>query len=136
MKKLLILIVVISCSKLSAQDVSLTVQIEKLKKLEGKVMIAVYDKEDSFLDQAVTGGIVAATANSVSYSFSDLEEGVYAISIFHDVNGNGKLDTNFVGIPTEPYAFSNNAKGMFGPPNFADCKFEFNGSKQQLIISL
>ena len=45
------------------------------------------------------------------------------MSSFYDKNGNGKLDTNFLGIPKEPTAMSNNAKGSFGPPKFKDAKF-------------
>ena len=48
--------------------------------------------------------------------FNDLPFGEYAVRLFHDKNGNGKLDTNFLGIPKEDYGFSNNARGSFGPP--------------------
>ena len=137
MKKLIVLFVLVSCAELNAQDeVSLTVQVDEVRKLEGKVMIAVYDKEELFLEDEVVGGTVDALGSSVTYSFKGLRKGTYAISIFHDLNGNGKLDTNFVGIPTEPYAFSNNAKGMFGPPSFEECKFEFVESSQKVTISL
>ena len=51
----------------------------------------------------------------------------------HDENGNGELDANFVGIPREPWAFSNNARGNFGPPTWEDTKFELNGQATQTI---
>jgi len=53
--------------------------------------------------------------------------GVYALRIFQDLNGNGKLDTGWMGIPSEPYGFSNNAMGRFGPPSLADQLFYFDG---------
>ena len=50
----------------------------------------------------------------------------YTIAIFHDVNDNGKMDKNFVGVPKEPYGFSNNARSKWGPPKYEIAKFELN----------
>jgi len=49
--------------------------------------------------------------------------GQYAVRLFHDVNGNGQFDTNPFGIPTEPFAFSNNARGRFGPATWEEAVF-------------
>lgn len=54
-----------------------------------------------------------------------LKPGVYALSAFIDTNENGKLDKNFIGIPKEPYCFSNNFTPLFTAPEFADCSFNF-----------
>ena len=70
------------------------------------------------------------------FTFEGLESGMYAVSLFHDENDNGKLDANFMGIPREPYAFSNNAKGFFGPPTFQDCQFEVVQGTKEIVISL
>jgi len=51
----------------------------------------------------------------------------------HDLNGNGELDTNFVGLPQEPYGFSNNATANFGPPKWNDIRFQLDGNNQQII---
>jgi uncharacterized protein (DUF2141 family) len=51
--------------------------------------------------------------------------GKYAVTIFHDVNGDTELNSNFMGIPKEPYGFSNNPRAMFGPPSFEQSLFEF-----------
>ena len=59
----------------------------------------------------------------MSYTFSNLTTGEYALAIYHDENSNGKLDSNFLGMPTEDYVFSNYATGNFGPPSFEDAKF-------------
>lgn len=53
----------------------------------------------------------------------DLPVGEYAVSIYYDVNGNKDLDTNFIGIPKEPIALSNNATAKFGPPRYKDAVF-------------
>ena len=58
------------------------------------------------------------------FVFENIEKGTYGFTLFHDVNDNEKLDTNFIGIPKEPYAFSNNKRGSFGPPKYEDVQFD------------
>jgi uncharacterized protein (DUF2141 family) len=65
-----------------------------------------------------------------------LPKGKYAISIFHDTNEDGELSTNFIGIPKEPYGFSNNPKAKFGPPSFEQSLFEFVEDGQVIEIEL
>ena len=57
-------------------------------------------------------------------TFANLPKGGYAVAVFHDEDADGELDTNFVGIPTEAYGFSNNARGVFGPPELSEQLFE------------
>jgi uncharacterized protein (DUF2141 family) len=63
----------------------------------------------------------------------ELPEGRYAIKLFLDLNGNGEVDTNFLGIPKEPYGFSNNAKGTLGPPSFDAAAFTIEGPREVSI---
>ncbi len=98
----------------------------------GDLYLAVFDRSDSFMDKAVYSIIEKINSNQVVLDIL-LEDGDYAISIFQDLNGNGELDTNFIGIPTEPYGFSNNARGRFGPPNYEDCVFNLSGNKEVTI---
>lgn len=69
--------------------------------------------------------VVSSVPFSITYS---IPAGQYAISAFIDLNGNGKLDTNFFGIPREPYCFSKNFRPKFSPPDFNDCKFDINSN--------
>lgn len=57
-----------------------------------------------------------------------------AVKLFHDENSNGDLDTNFPGIPNEPYASSNNALGSFGPPDYEEALFSFNPEQLSIYI--
>jgi uncharacterized protein (DUF2141 family) len=66
--------------------------------------------------------------NKAQIIFSALKKGVYAYTFFHDLNKNKELDTNFLGIPKEPYGFSNEKKGRFGPPKFKEVSFTLNKS--------
>ncbi len=63
-----------------------------------------------------------------------LKYGEYAVRVFHDENKNGKIDTNFLGIPTEDYGYSNDASGWFGPPSWEKAKFIFD--KPEMIINI
>ena len=56
--------------------------------------------------------------------------------MFVDENDNGKLDANAIGMPIEPYAFSNDASGSFGPPSFAQAKFVVGKEKTTHVITL
>ena len=67
-----------------------------------------------------TTKLLPNSAGAITYHISDLPPGRIAVSAFHDLNGNQHLDTNALGMPIEPYGFSNNARGLFGPPNFSD----------------
>jgi uncharacterized protein (DUF2141 family) len=70
----------------------------------------------------------------VEITFAPLKPGTYAIKAFHDLNGDGKMNTNPFGIPTEPYAFSNDASGVMGPPGWTDAAFEVKaGANRQTI---
>ena len=68
--------------------------------------------------------------------FEDIPPGTYALAVIHDENSNGKLDTNWLGIPTEGYGFSNDARGLLGPPTFLAASFSYNGRSVELPISL
>lgn len=92
----------------------------------GAVRWAVFASEDGFpmeFDQAVTSGAVAVTGTVVQVAI-DLPAGRWAVSLYHDADGDGALRTGFLGIPRECVAVSNNATGRFGPPKFRDAVFE------------
>jgi uncharacterized protein (DUF2141 family) len=64
--------------------------------------------------------------------FKKIPAGTYGLSAFHDQNNNGKLDTNLLGMPTEDYCASNNARGVLGPPSFNDAKFVYKAGTKRL----
>jgi uncharacterized protein (DUF2141 family) len=68
--------------------------------------------------------------------FLDIPPGTYALVVVHDENMNSKLDNNWLGIPTEGYGFSNNAKAMFSAPSFSAASFPYDGQDMALTISL
>lgn len=91
----------------------------------GTVRVALFGSAEAFEANAYSARQQTdATPPVVELVFADLPPGRYAISCFHDRNANEKLDSSFVGMPTEPYGFSRNARGRFGPPAFDDMVFE------------
>jgi len=104
----------------------ITVIVSDLKNNEGRVFVALYNSETNFLNKEIKGNISDIKNNSCTLTFKDIPNGMYAISLFHDVNNNNKMDTNFLGIPKEDYGCSNNAKGFMGPPKWKEAKFQIN----------
>jgi uncharacterized protein (DUF2141 family) len=83
--------------------------------------------------QAKTTRRMNANKGDLKIVIQDLPAGNYAIASYHDENGNGKLDTNALGMPEEGYGFSNDARGTFGPPKFSEAVFEFDGKTDKAI---
>lgn len=103
-----------------------TVIISSLDSNDGKVYVALYNSEASFLNKGFKGEVSKIENKGCSVVFKDVPNGIYAVSMFHDENNNNKMDSNFLGIPKEDYGCSNNAKGFMGPPKWEDAKFEVN----------
>jgi len=69
--------------------------------------------------------------------FETVPAGSFAVSVFHDTNGNRILDANILGIPSERYGFSADARDMFGPPDFEEARLEFAaGETKQITIQV
>lgn len=116
-----------------AQAAEINLTVDDIRVTQGSISIAVYDTEQNYNGgEAVAVKTIPAAANSIEINFPELVDGQYAIKLLHDENDNGKLDTNFVGIPTEGYGFSNNG-GRFGPASYADAKFDVTGTTELTI---
>ncbi len=121
------------------QTGDLTVLITGLKKIKGSVQIALYNSEESYnneQEEVFRRKTVAVEKNEVTWIVSNIAFGNYAIKTFHDENKDGLINKNFLGVPTEKYGFSNNAKGRFGPPAFEKARFSFNPENVKLAIKL
>jgi uncharacterized protein (DUF2141 family) len=101
-------------------------------------MVAIYDVSQQFPgDDTFAWAIEPVTqTGSMIIAIKDIPFGKYAVSVFHDENSNEILDSNLFKIPTEPYGFSNNARGRFGPPDFEDTRINFSSDTQIFEISL
>lgn len=115
----------------------ITVDISGIKDTQGTIMAALFNSETGYkTGKGVRASTVDVTTESVNFSFEHLPEGEYAIKLFHDVNNDGEMNANLFGMPTEPYAFSNNAVGNMGPAKWAKAKFTVVGSDTTQTIRL
>lgn len=119
----------------TAQAASLEVRVEGLKPLEGQVLLAVFDQAETWLrGKPLKGALIKVEGDSVTVRFDELPEGAsVAVSAVHDLNGNGRMDKNAIGMPTEPYGFSNKAVGNFGPPSFEAAKIVVSGAAKTTL---
>jgi uncharacterized protein (DUF2141 family) len=105
---------------------------------KGMLIVGLYKEKDGFPKKDKAYRILdykPVGESTVVVKFSGLEKGTYAVALFQDLNNNGKLDKNFFGVPTEPYAFSNNVTPKLSAPVYDDCKFLLpNQSKQRIRI--
>ncbi len=120
-----------------ADDTELVLTVSSINDHQGTLMVAVFDNEADWNGGSpVAGARIDVTSDTASASLGLLPQGEYAIRLFHDVNGNGELDTNLMGIPSEPFAFSNNARGSFGPASWADAAFELSADSGAHAVRL
>jgi uncharacterized protein (DUF2141 family) len=117
----------------------LGISFTNIREAKGSLYIGVYNTEAGFMkveEVCFKKIIPVKTTGSVNLDLPELKPGTYAITCFHDLNNNGKLDTNFMGIPIEPYGFSNNARPKFRAPKWAEAKFEVKAGGGQISIRL
>ncbi|REH54858.1 uncharacterized protein (DUF2141 family) [Tenacibaculum gallaicum] len=105
---------------------TILIDFKGIKSDKGALYVALYNKEKSFLKEGYKGEIVKIKDKKATVEFRGIPEGTYAVSCFHDINNNNKMDTNFIGIPKEPIGISNDAKGFMGPPRYKEAKFLVN----------
>ncbi|CAH8293330.1 uncharacterized protein (DUF2141 family) [Mariniflexile fucanivorans] len=125
---------VITLNAQQSKQNDVTVVISNLNSNNGRVFVALYNSESTFLGKGIKSDIRKIENNSCTIVFKDVPNGTYAVSMFHDENDNNKMDTNLFGIPKEDYGCSNNVKGFMGPPKWEDAKFQIqNESITQYI---
>ncbi|MCB9637965.1 MAG: DUF2141 domain-containing protein [Myxococcales bacterium] len=113
------------------------IHIKGLRSNKGFVSITLFNSAKGYPmrpQHAVARLQLKLKSDKALFVFRDLPFGRYAAAAYHDENGNGKLDTNWIGIPREGTAASNDAKGFMGPPKFRDANFPL--SRKSLTISM
>lgn len=118
------------------EEFKLILEIDNIRHTSGQVMQIAIDKKSNFLKDGTPFryAMVEVKNNKLSETFI-LPAGEYAVSIYHDINGNGKMDKNIFGAPSEPYGFSKNFKPTFRAPKFDEVKINLN-TDRKINISL
>jgi len=116
------------------------VKIVNIRNSTGTIACAQFESPDGFpyeyLRLATNLMVIKIRKAQARCDFEDIPPGTYAMAVVHDENMNAKLDTNWLGIPTEGYGFSNDAKGVLGPPSYSAASFPYDGQNLDLTISL
>ncbi len=136
---ILIVVILLTGMNLRAQNGGVEVKIvDVVAEWGGTVNIGVFEKNgfpkigESFINVNVPVRDIEAT-----HRFENIPPGTYAIAVFQDINGDDELNRDIYRRPTEPYAFSNNVFGRFGPPEFALASFNVEvGIDSKLEIRL
>jgi uncharacterized protein (DUF2141 family) len=114
---------------------SVRVSVTNISAQQGFIMAALYD-EANWGQAPVARARVPVTSGVVSFNLAAPAPGRYAIRMFHDIDSDGAMNTNIIGIPTEPVGFSNNAPVRFGPPSFDAAAFDVaaSGADQSIAV--
>jgi uncharacterized protein (DUF2141 family) len=144
----LLIVIALCCLPLFAQEFektsgkvetgTLKVIIEGLENDRGEVQIGLFQDAESWDDkkEKCSGAYLKINNNKADWILENVLYGEYAVRFFHDENLNSEMDTNFLGIPTEDYGFSNNAKALFGMPSFEEAKFKMDSKNKTIKIIL
>jgi len=121
----------------TAQAAELDVTVSEIRSQQGVLMIALVDSAAAWDDhaEAVASAVRKAPGAQETFHFSNLPAGTYAVKVMHDENGNGKLDANFMGMPTEGYGFSNNPT-VLRKPTFDEAKFDLGAAAGSITLRL
>lgn len=122
-----------------AQGSVIHVEVVRLRNNSGQVSCSLYSSADGFPKEgkkAAAHVVAPISEQKAVCEFPGIAPGIYAVSVFHDENSNGKLDTNFMGIPREGVGASNDARGHLGPPKFDAAAFQFAGGRLNLTITV
>ncbi len=119
-----------------SQTSEIVVRVKGVSSNKGYINIAIFDNQKHFLkyEKAYKTAYLKSQKQLV-YIFKNIPQGEYAITVYHDINANKKLDRNFIGFPAEDYGFANSHSTPFGRPVFDDYSFNLK-SHHQLTFSI
>ncbi len=122
----------------AAGAADLTVTVSGIRNASGSVSAGIYNSEKSFLQasEALVLVRIKAAQGSIGFTVHGLPPGQYAVAAYHDENGNGRLDFDPTGAPTEGYGVSNNARNPVAPPEFAKAAFELRDQNKSVTVNI
>lgn len=133
-KILLIVLISLFCLQLTtAQNQTITVTIDNVKNDIGNVVLSLHTAETFMKSSGIQSAESKISDGKITVTFKDLTPGTYAIMAIHDENENNVMDFDASGMPNESYGMSNNPLS-YGPPTFADAKFDLKEENLSLAI--
>lgn len=135
MKNITVIIFFLAITSGLAQS-KLEVTVLNVKDTTGTIRVGIFKDENTFLKDAFIGKVIRAGKGEVNVVFENVPDGTYALSVIHDENKNGELDSNLIGIPREGFGFSNDAMGTFGPPSFEKSGFVLKKEARKMKVTM
>ena len=119
-------------------DGALIISVNNIKETGGIIWVGIYDSRENFMikENAIVEGFDVDQTGKMDLHIPRLAYGSYAVALFHDINGNGELDRNVIGIPSEPFAFSKPPRSKWRMPRFREIVFDFSRNRQVLSTRL
>lgn len=118
---------------------ALALAVTNVQQASGTIWVGVYESSEDFLNRD-KARLVACRVNatgSVTMDIDGLVEGKeYALGLFHDLNDNGELDTNWLGLPAEPWAFSGQLRSKLRLPRFGEVSFVYRRNNRHQLLRL
>lgn len=111
-------------TEINDHQASLTVLVTGIRSDEGKLRFALYDSPETFTDNPMLGAAKDIENGRAKWRLTKLEPGPYALAVYHDENNDDRFNRNFLGVPTEDYGFSNNARPRLRAPAWSRVVFE------------
>jgi len=136
------LLITVACMAGTARAAcaGLHVTVLNIRNSLGSVDCALFNSPSGFptdtLRSALRLSAMKVPDRAAHCDFMDLPPGRYALVVLHDENMNGRIDYNWLGIPREGYAFSNDVHGKLGAPSFEQAAFVYDGKALELTVTL
>ena len=116
----------------------LTINIEDVSSRGGNIRVALYDRASyaGHDQKPVIATVVEAKAPETVVVLSNVPTGTYALKMFQDINRSGTFVVNKLGLPEEPFGFSNDALPLLDQPSFDAAKFNLTNGAMRIVVHL
>lgn len=115
---------------------SLTIHLTGFKHSSGTAKVCLVNSKANFSDETPYKNFTFQIINQEVVQTIQLPQGEYAIKVYHDENANNALDKRIMGLPKERYGFSNNARGLMGPPEYEEAMFLIDSPQKTVSITV
>jgi len=123
---------------LNGAAAEIVVRVSGVTAANGEIGCALFERDKGFpMDNAsARARWQAAAAEGVTCRFADVVPGRYAVSVVHDLNGNRRVDTNLIGLPTEAWGVSNGVRPTLRAPRFDEAAFVVKDNDGETVLDV
>ena len=119
-----------------AAAATLDIVVGNIRNGTGDIRVAVCSRAQFLNESCEYVAVAPAQPGEVRVHLENVAPGTWAVQAFHDEDGDGRIGTNLLGLPTEGLGFSNDARFRFGPPPFDDAAFRLNPAGGRVRVPL